>query len=136
MDGLPSILGDSDLLQQVFLNLILNAIQAMPEGGTLSLSASPKMISKDGHPEDQQLHLEVSVEDTGVGMEKEVLQYIFTPFFTTKDTGTGLGLMVTQGILQDHGGWVEVESEVGKGSRFRVYLPSWEGEGKDERARQ
>lgn len=136
MDGLPSILGDSDQLQQVFLNLILNAIQAMPEGGTLSLSASPRMISKDGHAKDQKLHLEVSVEDTGVGMEKEILQNIFTPFFTTKDTGTGLGLMVTQGILQDHGGWVEVESEVGKGSRFKVYLPSWEGEGKNERARQ
>jgi signal transduction histidine kinase len=124
MDGLPSIIGDSDQLQQVFLNLILNAIQSMPEGGTLSLAATSKMISKDGHPEERRLYLEVSVEDTGAGMEKEVLQNIFTPFFTTKDTGTGLGLMVTQGIIQDHGGWMEVESEVGKGSRFRVYLPS------------
>jgi signal transduction histidine kinase len=124
MEGLPSIIGDSDQLQQVFLNLILNAIQSMPEGGTLSLSASFQMISKDGHPEERRPYLEVSVEDTGAGMEKEVLQNIFTPFFTTKDTGTGLGLMVTQGIIQDHGGWMEVESEVGKGSRFRVYLPS------------
>ena len=124
MDGFPSIIGDSDQLQQVFLNLILNAIQSMPEGGTLSLSASSKMISKDGRPEDRRPYLEVSVEDTGVGMDKEVLQNIFTPFFTTKDTGTGLGLMVTQGIIQDHGGWMEVESAVGKGSRFRVYLPS------------
>jgi signal transduction histidine kinase len=124
MDGFPSIIGDSDQLQQVFLNLILNAIQSMPEGGTLSLSASSKMISKDGRPEDRRPYLEVSVEDTGAGMEKEVLQNIFTPFFTTKDTGTGLGLMVTQGIIQDHGGWMEVESAVGKGSRFRVYLPS------------
>jgi signal transduction histidine kinase len=124
MDGLPSIIGDSDQLQQVFLNLILNALQSMPEGGTLSISASSKMIAKDGSPEDRRPYLEVSVEDTGAGMEKEVLQNIFTPFFTTKDTGTGLGLMVTQGIIQDHGGWMEVESEVGKGSRFRVYLPS------------
>jgi two-component system NtrC family sensor kinase len=135
MDGLPSVVGDSDQLQQVFLNLILNAIQSMPEGGTLSLSASSRIISKDGHPEDRRPYLEVSVEDTGVGMEKEVLQNIFTPFFTTKDTGTGLGLMVTQGIIQDHEGWMEVESEVGKGARFRVYLPSW-GEVKDEPVRQ
>jgi two-component system NtrC family sensor kinase len=124
MEGLPSIIGDSDQLQQVFLNLILNAIQSMPEGGILSLSAAAKMISKDGHPEDRRSYLEVSVQDNGAGMEKEVLQNIFTPFFTTKDTGTGLGLMVTQGIIQDHGGWMEVESEVGKGSRFSVYLPS------------
>jgi len=124
MDGLPSIIGDSDQLQQVFLNLILNAIHSMPEGGTLSISGSSKRISKDGRPGDQRSYLEVSVEDTGVGMEKEVLQNIFTPFFTTKDTGTGLGLMVTQGIVQDHEGWMEVESEVGRGSRFKVYLPS------------
>jgi signal transduction histidine kinase len=57
-------------------------------------------------------------------MGKEVIQQIFDPFFTTKDTGTGLGLMVTQGIVQDHEGWIEVQSEVGKGSVFKVYLPS------------
>jgi signal transduction histidine kinase len=66
--------------------------------------------------------------DTGMGMEKEVVQNIFNPFFTTKDTGTGLGLMVSQGIVQDHEGWMDVESEMGKGSIFRVYLPSLPGE--------
>jgi signal transduction histidine kinase len=60
-------------------------------------------------------------------MEKEVIQNLFNPFFTTKDTGTGLGLMVTQGIVQDHEGWIDVGSEVGKGSIFKVYLPSWQG---------
>ena len=72
------------------------------------------------------------MEDTGVGMEREVIQNIFNPFFTTKDTGTGLGLMVTQGIIQDHEGWIEVESEVGKGSVFKVYLPSLQEEVKDD----
>lgn len=128
---LPPVTGDPDQLQQVFLNLILNAIQSMPEGGTLRLSASSKRISKEGLEEDQRPYMEVSVEDTGVGMEKEVMQNIFHPFFTTKVTGTGLGLMVTEGIVRDHEGWIEVESEVGKGSVFKVYLPSWLGEVKN-----
>jgi len=71
------------------------------------------------------------VIDTGLGMEKEVVQNIFNPFFTTKDTGTGLGLMVSQGIVQDHEGWIEVESELGKGSMFKVYLPTLQPEVKN-----
>jgi signal transduction histidine kinase len=69
--------------------------------------------------------VEIWVEDTGTGMGKEVIENIFNPFFTTKEKekGTGLGLTVSQGIIQDHEGWVEVESEVGKGSVFKVYLP-------------
>ena len=125
-DNLPHVLGDPDQLQQVFLNLILNAIQSMPEGGTLRLSASPKRVSKEGLEDDQRHYMEISVEDTGVGMQEDVIQNIFNPFFTTKDTGTGLGLMVTQGIVQDHEGWIDVESEVRKGSVFRVYLPCLE----------
>jgi len=65
-------------------------------------------------------------------MEREVIQNIFNPFFTTKDTGTGLGLMVTEGIIRDHEGWIDVESEVGKGSVFKVYLPSVQGEVKGD----
>lgn len=65
----------------------------------------------------------MSIEDTGMGMESEVIQNIFNPFFTTKDRGTGLGLTISQGIVQDHEGWIDVESEVGKGSTFKVYLP-------------
>ena len=134
-DNLPPVIGDPDQLQQVFLNLILNAIQSMPEGGTLRLSASSKRISKEGLEEDQRQFMEVRVEDTGVGMEREVMQNLFNPFFTTKVTGTGLGLMVSEGIVRDHEGWIEVESEVGKGSVFKVYLPSWPAEVKDERFR-
>ncbi len=126
-DPLPPVIGDPDQLQQVFLNLILNAIQSMPEGGTLHLSASAKRISKEGLEDAQRLYMEVCVEDSGVGIEKGAISNVFNPFFTTKDTGTGLGLMVTQGIIHDHEGWIEVESEVGKGSVFRVYLPSRSG---------
>ncbi len=132
-ENLPSVIGDRDQLQQVFLNLMLNALQAMSQEGTLRLSTSLKQISKEGLEESQQKYIEVIVEDSGVGMEKEVLQNIFTPFFTTKSTGSGLGLMVTQGIVQDHEGWIEVESEKGKGSVFKLYLPAYEeGKGKDE----
>lgn len=123
-DDFPPVMGDPDQLQQVFLNLILNAIQSMPEGGILRLSASSKWISKEGFENGQRQYVVVSVIDTGLGMEKEVVQNIFNPFFTTKDTGTGLGLMVSQGIVQDHEGWIEVESELGKGSMFKVYLPT------------
>jgi signal transduction histidine kinase len=124
---LPSVIGDPNQLQQVFLNLILNAIQSMPEGGQLCLSAALKKITKEGF-EGQRRCMEICVEDTGGGMGKEVLENIFNPFFTTKEKGTGLGLMVTQGIVQDHDGWIEVESEKGKGSIFKVYFPSIEGD--------
>jgi signal transduction histidine kinase len=127
-DNLPPVLGDPDQLQQVFLNLILNAIQAMPEGGTLRLSASSKWISKEGLEDSPRQYVEIGVEDSGIGMEKTVVQTIFHPFYTTKNTGTGLGLTVSQGIIQDHEGWIDVDSEIGKGSVFKVYLPSLEGE--------
>jgi signal transduction histidine kinase len=120
--NVPAVAADPDQLQQVFLNLILNALQAMPEGGTLCLRTSIKDIAKTGSSEDRRQYLEVCVEDTGVGMEKEVIQNIFRPFYTTKKMGTGLGLMVAEGIIEDHEGWIDVESEAGKGSKFRVYL--------------
>ncbi len=126
-DDLPGVTGDPGQLQQVFLNLILNAIQSMPGGGTLRLCASSKRISKKGLEEAPRPYLEVCVEDTGVGIEREALQNLFTPFFTTKATGTGLGLMVSEGIVRDHEGWIEVKSEPGKGSVFAVYLPLGQG---------
>ena len=125
-DHLPAVIGDPDQLQQVFLNLILNAIQSMPKGGELRLIASPQWISKEGLEEGQRQYAEIRVEDTGTGIRKEVIENIFNPFFTTKEKekGTGLGLTVSQGIIQDHEGWVEVNSEEGKGSVFKVYLPA------------
>jgi signal transduction histidine kinase len=125
-DSLPPVIGDGDQLQQVFLNLLLNAIQSMPKGGELRLAAGPKWVSRESLEEGQRQYVEIRVEDTGAGMEEEVIKNIFNPFFTTKkeDKGTGLGLTVSQGIVQDHEGWVEVKSELGKGSVFRVYLPT------------
>ncbi len=120
---LPPIVGDPDSLQQVFLNLILNALQAMPEGGTLRLCAAVVRASRGDVAECTKHYVEVRVEDSGVGIDKGVIQHIFNPFFTTKKMGTGLGLMVTQGIVQDHEGWIDVESEPGRGSVFKVYLP-------------
>jgi signal transduction histidine kinase len=130
-ESLPSVIGDADQLQQVFLNLFLNAVQSMPKGGTLRLTASIKWISKEGLEDSRRQYLEVCVEDTGAGMEKEVIENIFQPFFTTKEKekGTGLGLTVSQGIVQDHEGWIEAESEIGKGSAFKVYLPSFQSVG-------
>jgi signal transduction histidine kinase len=123
--------GDSDQIQQVFLNLILNAIQSMPEGGVLRLSATSKWCSRQNMEEGQRQFVEVHVEDTGIGMEPEVLQEIFKPFYTTKDKGTGLGLTVSLGIIQDHDGWIDVKSEKEKGSLFKVYLPVLEEERRD-----
>lgn len=121
---LPWVMGDPDQLQQVFSNLIVNAIQSMPEGGELRISVGVEETSKKGLEDEPWDYLIVHIEDTGVGMDQETLENIFNPFFTTKDTGTGLGLMVSQGILQDHEGWIEAESEKGKGSSFKVYLPA------------
>ena len=112
---LPPIHGDRKSLQQVFLNLFINAIQAMLNGGTLTIKAS----SEDGQ------WLKVEVIDTGVGIEPEHLPRIFDPFYTTKQVGrgTGLGLSVTYGIVEKHGGHIEVQSQKGKGSTFTVILP-------------
>jgi signal transduction histidine kinase len=122
-ESLPPVTGDPDSLQQVFLNLIVNAVQATAGGGALRLCAAPVCLSKAEAPVCRKRYIEVRVEDSGVGMDEEVIRNIFNPFFTTKEAGTGLGLMVTQGIVQDHEGWIEVESEVGRGSIFKVYLP-------------
>jgi signal transduction histidine kinase len=111
----PKIRGVKRHLQQVFLNLFLNAIHAMPDGGDLVVRANP--YSAD--------YIRVEVEDTGMGIKAESLEKIFDPFYTTKGVsrGTGLGLSVTYGIVKEHGGYIEVASEVGKGSTFSVFLP-------------
>ncbi|MEW6262325.1 MAG: HAMP domain-containing sensor histidine kinase [Thermodesulfobacteriota bacterium] len=113
---LPVIHGDQKALQQVFLNLFINAIQAMQEGGTLAVRAR----SEDGGQ-----WLKVEVTDTGTGIDPEVIPHIFEPFYTTKEVGrgTGLGLSVSYGIVQKHGGHIEVRSKKGEGSTFTVVLP-------------
>lgn len=114
--NLPPIYGDRQLLIQVFLNLFINAIDAMPNGGVLTVSIIEE--KKTGF-------LAVQVSDSGVGIPEHVLKSIFNPFFTTKPvgSGTGLGLSVSRGIIEKHGGHIDVESKVGQGATFTVFLP-------------
>lgn len=111
---LPNLAADPHLLEQVFVNLLLNAIDAMPDGGKVRMAAE----ARDGL-------IEVRVEDTGCGIPPESLSRIFDPFFTTKKVGkgTGLGLAVVYGIVQDHGGTIEVKSELGMGTTFLITFP-------------
>ncbi len=111
---LPKLMADFDQLQQICTNLILNAIQAMPEGGRLTLRTSA---------DDSQLKIEV--QDTGCGISSENMRKLFTPFFTTKEKGkgVGLGLAVAYGIVQRHQGRIEVQSKEGEGTTFTIYLP-------------
>jgi len=111
---LPQITADPAQLNQVLVNLVVNAIQAMPQGGTLRIATRGSAS-----------RVVLRVEDNGVGMGREVLQQIFLPFFTTKDIheGTGLGLPVVHGIVNSHGGTIGVESRPGRGTRFEIQLP-------------
>jgi two-component system NtrC family sensor kinase len=118
---LPQVVADENQLQQVYFNIIRNAYQAMPDGGTLRITSAVE--------EDTVL---TSFADTGVGIPEENLRQIFDPFFTTKEVGqgTGLGLSVSYGIVRQHGGTIEVSSENGDGATFTVRLPA------DEPARE
>ena len=107
--------GDPDKLQQLFLNLFLNAIDAMPDGGSL------RVVIREISPRE----IEISVSDSGTGIAAADLPHVFTPFFTTKPAGrgSGLGLVVAEGIVADHRGHLEVSSEIGTGTEFRIRLP-------------
>ncbi len=122
--GLPKIYADANQIQQVLVNLLLNANDAMSEnGGTLMITAQ---LAKDGAPAPAQPEkIEIRVSDTGCGITPENLPKIFDPFFSTKGPkGTGLGLAVAWGIVEKHNGRIEVESEAGKGTTFRILLPT------------
>jgi signal transduction histidine kinase len=112
----PAIAGDPDKLQQLFLNLFLNAIDAMPDGGALRIA-----LRLDGDDS-----VEVEIADSGVGVATQDLEQLFKPFFTTKPPGrgSGLGLVVVQGIVADHGGQIDVASEPGRGTAFTIRLPN------------
>lgn len=109
---LPQIIVDTDQIKQVFVNLIKNAAESMPNGGTLTVKT-----------EAENDHIRIDVIDTGVGMTPEVLDNIFNPFYTTKPEGTGVGLAVTHQIIDEHEGRLKVMSAVGRGTTFSVYLP-------------
>ena len=117
---LPFMCGDEPQVQQAVLNVLLNAIQAMPDGGTLTLSAEVvDKTLKPGHPRT----LRLTVQDTGVGISAENRERIFSPFFTTKHRGTGLGLAITRTIMEKHNGKIFVESEPGRGTKFILEFP-------------
>jgi two-component system NtrC family sensor kinase len=111
--GLPKVRIDIHQIQQVLINVLLNAIQAMEKGGTLAI----RTFSENGND------VGIEVRDTGVGIPRPHLKKIFDPFFTTKSEGTGLGLSISLKILENHGATIDVVSEEGKGSTFTIYFP-------------
>lgn len=125
-EEVPPVTLDRSLIQQVLMNLVMNGIHAMPGGGRLTISTG---VARARHrkfstgPESD--YVTIRVADEGVGMSKEQLDRAFAPFFTTKEQGkgTGLGLSIAQGIVEEHDGWIEADSEPGKGSSFTMYLP-------------
>ena len=126
--NVDTIRADADQLEQVFLNFFLNAMDAMNRGGELSVAteihaASEWVAAISGTNGDSHEVLRVTVRDDGEGIRKEDIPHVFDPFFTTKDYGTGLGLSVVHGIIQEHGGQIEVESELKKGTAFHILLP-------------
>lgn len=123
-----TIRADADQLEQVFLNFFLNAMDAMKHGGELTVAteihpATEWVAAISGTNGDSHEVLRVTIRDDGEGIRKEDIAHVFDPFFTTKDYGTGLGLSVVHGIIQEHGGQIEVESELKKGTAFHILLP-------------
>ena len=128
---LPAIEADATMMEQVIMNLSVNARDAMPGGGSLTIGTVPVMVSRayvERNPEAREgTFICLSVSDNGTGIEPDKINKLFEPFFTTKEVGkgTGLGLATVYGIVKQHQGWIEVESELGKGSVFKVYLPGY-----------
>ena len=122
---------DSTQIEQVLTNLVMNSIQAMPQGGKIEVSIRKERVPPPrdkGRP--AEVYLCLRVRDEGTGISEEALEHIFEPFYTTKGSsqGTGLGLSIAQDIIQDHGGWIVAENEPGRGTCFSIYLPVEEKE--------
>jgi PAS domain S-box-containing protein len=138
VDAPPAVLGQADELMQVVLNLLFNAVNAMPEGGILSVQTRVLCVQEAGpyaytaeHVKclaiDKPTHVLIVIKDTGVGIAPDVRERIFEPFFTTRENGVGLGLAISTQIVQQHGGYFKVESVPGEGSVFSVILPVRKG---------
>jgi two-component system sensor histidine kinase FlrB len=127
----PSFLlgwGDEELLKQVFLNLIMNAVQSMPDGGILKVKTGlgEKISPHHNAPHrmiPHNVYVEIKIIDTGTGISKDNIKKIFNPFFTTRERGTGLGLAIVHTIVESHNGIIEVESELCRGTVFKILLP-------------
>ena len=124
---LPSVMIDETELEQVVMNLIINASDAMGDGGTLTIGGHTRVVPDAeavSHGATAGDYVELSISDTGIGMPPEVRERIFEPFFTTKrDKGTGLGLATVYGIIEQAGGWIDLETAPGRGTTFRLLLP-------------
>ena len=132
VDDLPPIMADHTMISQVLLNLVINSRDAMPEGGKLTLSTSLHQLEEAFQFDDRMVaagdYIQLSVSDDGIGMDDELKEQIFDPFFSTKanqegQSGTGLGLSTVYGIMKQHRGWISVKSRPGIGSRFDLYFP-------------
>lgn len=128
------IKGDGELLKQVFFNLTLNAVQAMPDGGVLTISTgtitdeygmekNEKNCAKKSNDEERAARLEIKIKDTGTGIPEGYIKTIFNPFFTTRERGTGLGLAIVHNIIESHNGIISVESKEGRGTEFSLIFP-------------
>jgi len=128
--SLPKIKADPGQIEQIILNLVVNARDAMPYGGTIQVTTQSVYIDQEGDRNHQfgkkGTFVKLTVKDSGIGMDQRIIDHIFEPFFTTKGQGygTGLGLSVVLGVVEQHGGWIKVDSEPGKGSTFTIYLPA------------
>jgi two-component system, cell cycle sensor histidine kinase and response regulator CckA len=128
-DDLPAVNADIGMMEQMLLNLIVNARDAMPHGGSITITAEAVSINAaqvESHPEGRTGQFVcITVSDTGTGIYPEYLPRIFEPFFTTKEAGkgTGFGLATVYGIVKQHRGWIEVSSQLGKGTTFKIFLP-------------
>lgn len=123
-DALWPVEVDEGQISRVISNLIINADQAMPEGGIIKICAENKIIGAgDFLPLENGEYVEISIHDRGAGIPEEHIQKIFDPYFTTKQKGNGLGLVISHSIVKNHGGHIAVESQVGIGTTFFIYLP-------------
>jgi CheY-like chemotaxis protein len=128
--GDAAIFADPGQIDQVLINLVVNARDAMPDGGTLTIETKIPDIDEPGQPEGSpHSWVAITIRDTGVGMDADTQRHLFEPYFTTKERGkgTGLGLSTIHGIIAQSGGHVQVESATGAGATFRIYLPKMEG---------
>jgi two-component system, cell cycle sensor histidine kinase and response regulator CckA len=128
--NLPPIRADLGMMEQIIMNLSVNARDAMPKGGRLTVGIDPVTVTSEEAQKDSEIrpgpHVRISVSDTGCGIAPELLPRVFDPFFTTKEVGkgTGLGLATVYGIVKQHHGWVEAQSIVNQGTTFRIFLPA------------